>query len=128
MIRHYCGPAALSILTGKDITIIIEKVLELRGYSSNKAVVAGMWWREMKEVLHDTEVKIEELIVPRPEVTLARWLKVHKRDSRPYLVFASHHFLVVKGRKIFDNQFMDGIWLRKYTHRRMRVKNVYVCG
>jgi hypothetical protein len=128
MKKHYCGPVALSILTGKDITIITGKVLGLRGYSSNKAVVTGMWWREMKEVLQDTGIKIEELTVPKPRVTLARWLKIQKRDPRPYLIFASHHFLVVKGRKIFDNQFIDGVWLRKYTHRRMGVKNVCVCG
>jgi hypothetical protein len=60
--------------------------------------------------------------------TLAGWLRKPRDIEQAYLVVTTHHYLIVKGRKIIDNHFPDGVWLRQYKGRRARVERVWAVG
>lgn len=56
--------------------------------------------------------------------TFAAWLKTRDR-KRVYLVHVSHHYVVVAGDRVIDNQMKDWTPVSKSKHRRRRVENVW---
>jgi len=115
----YCGPFALHFTTRGDHDEIVQKIKEHR--NSNRPV-RGVWHYELVNVLKYYGVGFSELPRIRPKITLARWLKITKRHPKwCYIVMITGHYVVIKGRKLYDNCNRKGVWLRRYNHRRRRV-------
>ena len=86
----------------------------------------------MVGVLTGYKIHAVKIAVQYPYTTLARWLKITRplrscHPARPFLVNVTDHYIVVCGRKIYDNFFTEGVWLRRYPHRRIRVKKAWLC-
>lgn len=123
----YCGPAALSCITGLTVSDILDTLLR-RGRH-----VRGMKDYEMVQALHlagfypqpvKTHATDERFVFPaRDNWTLAQfiWRNKSRNAQDVFLLSTPSHYLVLRGRKIFDNHHPEGIFIRDYPHRRSRI-------
>lgn len=138
--NKFCGPAALALITGRPVDEMVAIVKSYRWKSyrrDSRWPVKGMRNKEMVEILFNCGFDIVKMAshVDKQygtEPTLAKWLRLTRviRNPRPTLAFlvnVTGHYIVVCGRKIYDNHNPDGVFLRQYRHRRVRVKNAWEC-
>lgn len=121
--RSYCGPTALTIITGRtyreceDILRGVKKRKVITGVSNQDLMVS------LVRMIPDWFMDLREFKRKGKRPTLARWLRERKKEERPelFLVITTNHCLVVRGNKVYDNHFPNGTWLSKYNRRRNRV-------
>lgn len=140
----FCGPAALSLLTGEHVDDCVAAVREIRkARRPNKRVcIRGMHNLEMLRVLRNLGFQYNPLharpdypVRPRSKhagnaPTLAQFLR-WKRDRTPsqrFLLCTRNHYLVLRGNKIYDNNNPTGVFIRQYNHRRKRITAVWEVG
>lgn len=145
----FCGPAALSLLTGRHVDKCVQEVhfyrRRLRGHAllcedldccnSVRYSVSSMDKSEITRVLVRMGYTINtafhwELDKPKRKPTLVafkRWLKRQPcwSPKKKYLVLVTGHYVVVKGIKLFDNANPDGVFFGKYNGRRRRVSQAW---
>lgn len=126
--NRYCGPAALSIITGVDtaeaasIIRFVSRRPSIKGTSSYEILKAlsllGYQGRSALKV--DPRNK-------QANPTLAAWLKSETRDSsKLYLVAAGHHWQVVQGRRFCCGKTGEVVSIRhEGVKRRARVTGVW---
>jgi hypothetical protein len=138
----FCGPAALSLITGKHVDECVKEVHAYRNLCKDPDCcdpalrsVRGMSNTEMLRVLlnmkhqntpvsslfgYDTSSLKENPTL----VTFMRWLKRQGRwdAKKVYLLNTTGHYVVMKGIKLFDNRNPEGVFFGKYNRRRVRVK------
>ena len=151
--RHnrYCGPCALSILTGQDTgecagTIrALSGVTAVRGTSpaqlmdaiecfgfkvigANYPPLNNHWFRD-HEALHDTSGRLyQSRRNLKHAPTLAGWLKKNKSmrtSGRVFLLCVGWHWAVVSGRRYACGLTEDIVSVRKAPKRRARVSAVW---
>lgn len=140
----FCGPAALCLITGLSDVESLDILKRITG----RKVIRGLSFREMERAFwaagyHSVPcpsfggnpkvytrnmnywngMSITETVVRTGKATLATWIrKTGKRDPEQwYFINTTGHFIALKGRKIYDNSHPDGVFLRKYKHRRISV-------
>jgi hypothetical protein len=136
----FCGPAALSLLTGRHVDVCIREIRACSVYyKSTNRPVQDMSKNDMLLALDrmgytinsafhwDVSGLCKERGKKPTLVALMRWLK--RQDSwspkKKYLVWVTDHFMVMKGIKLFDNSNPDGVFFGKYDQRRSRVLQVW---
>jgi len=100
--NSFCGPAAISIITGKPVSEITEQLRRNRGYRTTIRGVAN--W-EIISVLqyYGHFARQIELSIKRP--TVAQFIKrlqsaLSLESGINYLVNTTGHYVVIRGRKI----------------------------
>lgn len=127
--NRYCGPAAVSIITGRTAECAVRWMLVARGYEPGErnGGIKGSWASEVGRALHALgyTLGMGRGVENRP--TLARWLRdrTPAQRARTYLVSAGSHFLVVRGNKVACSLTGAPVNLRAYPHRRYRVRSYY---
>jgi hypothetical protein len=127
----YCGPFALGYLLGitpDEAAALIREDRQQRQYRFGQAnlwggrpkqlTVRGVYNHEMVRIL-ENHTHIQQrtgYYVPKP--TLAAWLK---GKSGLWLVNVTSHYVVLDGRKLYDNGHREGVPLREWKKRRVRV-------
>jgi hypothetical protein len=143
--NKFCGPAALSLLTGRHVDSCIKEIRAFRnrdGFLSGfrRRPVKGMDKTEVVRVLnrmgympqtvfhweldHVPLKSLDEQDSGKPTlVAFMRWLKKHPcwSPKKKYLVMVTDHYVVVRGRKLFDNHNPEGVFFGRYDRRRKRV-------
>ena len=138
---RWCGPTALSVLTGRCYKNTYQDMQRLRNRRKigkislrNAEPISGVWQREVLDMLeiygyHADTHQWECSYKMEWQITFARWLRdtYHDRDKKAwYLVCLNGHFCVIKGNKVFDQHTpANGTTLKKYKFRRTKVVNVY---
>jgi hypothetical protein len=122
----FCGPAALSLITGKSVDDCVSVLKRVR--QSTRAV-KGVYNEEMREALGHLGYRMHVLPV-RGKPTLARILRSLKErgPEHIFLINTTGHYVVLRGRKIYDNKNPEGIFVRHYRHRRARVYATWILG
>lgn len=99
--NRFCGPAALSIISGIDTA----EAAALIRHVSRKRSVKGTTYGELLRALSllgyraTSAAKLDPL-TPKANPTLAAYLKSEERDGRSlYLIAAGNHWQVVQGRR-----------------------------
>jgi len=117
--NQFCGPAALSLITGKSVDDCVSVLKDVR--QSSRAV-KGVYNGEMREALSHLGYRMYVLPV-RGRPTFARLLRSLKErgPEHIFLINTTSHYVVLRGRKIYDNKNPEGIFVRQYQHRRARV-------
>ncbi len=118
--NHYCGPAALSLLTGKSVDEVAAALRE----RFNRRAIFGVTGVAMREILRQYGHDPSPVLTDGSRPTLARFLRMTK-DRGPgerFLINVTGHYLVLRGRKLYDNKNPEGVFVRQYAHRRKRVK------
>lgn len=136
----FCGPAALSAITGRTVEECVT-VLKECGTRKDWKSVRGVANFEMERALgvmgFDAVESFGEIQphycygaethTARNWPTLTQWLKqsrAYRKKDSVYLVSLAHHFIVIQGCKVWDNFHEDGRPLRKFMSR-CRVTAVY---
>jgi len=117
--NSYCGPAAISLLTGHHVTLCCHYVRRVRMNSRPVKSVSNGTMLDALKLMGKTTREIPVHGEPTL-VGLVRQLRLRKPAQR-FLIRTTTHFLVLSGRKVYDNHNPDGTWFGKYNHRRYRV-------
>ena len=128
--NRYCGPSAISCITGMTTGEAARLIRHVGGRKS----VKGSSVREVTEALTMCGIKSEYKsfgmkLNRRTGHTLAGWLKATVKErtaKRVFLIVAGWHFQLVQGRRIVCGILWDPTSIRgKRVKRRARVSNVY---
>jgi hypothetical protein len=119
--NRYCGPSALSIITGIDTgraAALLRKV-------SGKRAIRGVSHHHMTTALnHLGVIPIIQgdysSLPPRKRPTLNQWAR--RKGGDMYLVSAGHHYQVIQGRRYCCSLTKKVVPLKQAPHRRARVK------
>jgi hypothetical protein len=117
----WCGPAALSIITGLDYETCRSALTRI-----GNRTIKGSYNHEMVAALRFFGYTIEQDDYPsRP--TLAAWTRRRKGDDATamFLVNITRHYVVVQGRKACDNVTRTPVFLKDMRLRRSRVERVW---
>jgi len=132
--QRYCGPAAISALTGRTAECAAAWINHRRGKPGHHVVV-GSGGREIKDTLESLGyMPFQEYPSPhfgyRPasdkHPTFSCWLDEREHKSGLYLVMLSDHCIAVEGNKLCDSQCPDGIHVEKSGFLRRRVEAAYL--
>ncbi len=123
--RIYCGPAAISAVSGRSIECAESWINYYRNARLDKVVV-GSYSTELIAALHELgyRSKRTEVYDSKNSPTLAAWLRKRSNRNAMVIVVLTSHFVVVKGNKFVDNFTMNPVFIRKAPHRRSRVKEI----
>jgi hypothetical protein len=124
--NRFCGPAAISALTGVHVddaarTLrILSHRQAIKGVSASymTAALAKLGWQALSVPLG----------VRKGKPTLTQALAGVLRDRKPakaFLVGITGHWVVIQGRKLYDNRHPEGIFLGECPYRRKRVTHVW---
>ena len=137
---RWCGPTALSVLTGRRYQSTYQDLQRLRNRKKIGKVslrsaepIKGVYLRETLDMLevygYDADSEDDECTMKYLHQTFAAWLRetYHIRDRKAwYLIHLNGHYCVMKGNKVFDQHTpANGTTLKKYSMRRTRVITVY---
>jgi hypothetical protein len=140
-VNTYCGPFALGFILHKTPDEVAALVRRFRNYPTR---VRGMWNYEVTNILFAQGRAFESFccgqstflvdvargrlrswvpcfMVNTKQPTLAQWLKTRDKKGL-YMLNITGHYIVVKGRKIFDNCYTHGIWAKQYDHQQSHVR------
>lgn len=137
---RWCGPTALSVLTGRNYKNAYQDMQRLRNRKKIGKVslrsaepIKGVYLHETLDMLevygYDACNRNDECRPVFLHQTFAAWLRetYHIRDRKAwYLIHLNGHYCVMKGNKVYD-QFTPskGTTLKQYKFRRTRVITVY---
>jgi hypothetical protein len=147
----WCGPAAISAVTGEKVSTVVQWMKQLSGKRSIKGVSKGLMQRTMtmlgweastiqkfdSERINGGTERIGSSIVVvsgfstkyvpwKKRPTLARYLREHRADFQEHacIVELTGHWVAVYGRRFCDNHTKEPVFLRSSPHRRARVQSV----
>jgi len=147
----WCGPAAISAVTGEKVSTIVAEMKRLSGRNRIKGVSKGLMQRTMTmlgwEASTIQKFDSEKINTPEERVgygilisagvttkyvpwkkrpTLARYLREHRADFQEHacIVELTGHWVAVFGRRFCDNFTKEPVFLRSSPHRRARVQSV----
>tara|TARA_R100001530_G_scaffold87193_1_gene60722 strand:- start:249 stop:791 length:543 start_codon:yes stop_codon:yes gene_type:complete len=143
----WCGPTALTVLTGKRYDIIEKDLLKLAnkykssgGFNLRTASfvrkpkpkvkeIKGMHNSEMRKALNKYGYSMKSSDMHGSSKTFRQWTKetYGKRGKKWFLVQAGYHYLVVKGNKVWDtNTPEEGIPITKARwYKRARMQTLF---
>lgn len=126
--NRFCGPAALSAITGQTTD---ETAAMLRRVTGKRSIM-GTWASDLLRALQCfgfTAAVVIDFTEEPMRPTLARWLKDTTADrttGRVFLISAGHHWQVVSGRRFVDSKTRSIVSIRDpKVHRRARVRKVW---
>jgi hypothetical protein len=134
----YCGPAALSIITGKTVEELglagrkgmreneVKSILFRNGFKTTGIVFKQDSFSRTRHDPYWVDFVHDEIVFMGP--TLAKFLRERTPDQRrkTMIITAGNHFVVVELDWLTDNHHTDGIAISDYPHRRRRVRDAMI--
>jgi len=124
----WCGPAALSAVTGHSTAVIVAALKEMTGRRIIKAMYPMDLVRYLRHAGYLAGITYEYGAGDRP--TLAAWIR--DRKQRPWterhIVMVTGHFVALSPRLFADNKNRTPIPHKQAPHRRSRVHQVITLG
>ena len=135
-LNRYCGPAALSIVTG----MATGEAARLLRHHSGKASIKGTTDGQMIRAFRACGVTMKPIYFKPAEAkvirgktetrpTLTQWLRDSqsiRTPGRVFLISAGHHWQIISGRRFCCGRTKAIVSITaKGTNRRARVENVY---
>ncbi len=147
----WCGPAAISAVTGEKVSTIVDLMKQLSGRRCIKGVGTGLMQRTLAKLgweattIHKFDA--EKVNTPAEQIgygmfvsagfttnyipwkkrpTLARYCRQHRADFQEHacIVETTGHYVAVFGRRFCDNHTKEPVFLKQSPHRRARVSKV----
>lgn len=123
--NRFCGPSAISILTGMSTG---EAARLLRSVSGRRQI-KGTGNSLMYKGLAKCGLRMAHLPIRLRPMTLAQWLKLtvgERTPGRVFLVSAGNHWQIITGRRYACGRIREIVSIRdKRVKRRCRVEDVY---
>ena len=115
--RHWCGPSALAIITGRTLNYCHNKLARIKGIEPR--YLKGVYNRQMRLALAEMGYEIENVNIPLRAgkrtmhmPTLKQYIMNEQTtaDMRSVLLInVTNHYVVAQGGKIADNHCPDPI-------------------
>lgn len=121
--NRYCGPSALSILTGLDTGRTAALLRRISGARS----IRGTGTSTVKQALWSLGINMSWVAVMGRRPTLVQWLK-QTRDQRgdnTYLLAVGKHWAIIQGRRYACGIVRKPVPFKDSPKRRARVTEVY---
>lgn len=124
--NHFCGPAAIAALTGVHVDDAARVLRNVSGKRAIMGIDARHMLAALKKLGHEPHTLLPVTTGKRPTLTqaLAGVLRDRKPDEA-FLVTITDHYVVIKGRRLWDNKHPEGIWLGECPYRRKRVRAIW---
>lgn len=122
--NDYCGPAAISCLTGMSCEFAAWNIQAGR---ENKRAVASVCISELVDLLRGLDCTAEEIQEARG-ITLGKFDKdVAGGLKDAVLIYLTNHFVVCDpyDRTYYDNQVLGPRWIDEFPSTRRKIKNAY---
>lgn len=117
--NRYCGPAALSILTGCDT----GQAAALLRKASGRRAIKGTYHSEMLDALRLLGITPYRIAHQGQLPTLAQWHRETRRSADEVILLSvGYHFAVVQGRRYVCGLTTTPVPLRKAPKWRARVR------
>ncbi len=125
--RTWCGPSAISALTGWTVDEAARWIWAHRGRKGTPQGIRGTLSGEVRSCLSAAGLGTSRLRVEGTP-TLAQWLRRRGPELRKatVLIVAGNHWIVVKGRKLVDSHTKTPVGIGKAPHRRKRIEAAYL--
>ena len=128
----WCGPGAISILTGNRVEYICKKIAKFRnngkakGYWTAKRI-KGMGNFEMRYILDHMGYQMVKLLDVKG-ITLGRWIDTYctKHHRAICLVNVTDHYVVTHLGQVADNRTPKGCPLAEHPSRRCKIDHVWI--
>jgi len=124
--NRYCGPAAVSVLTGVD-TDTASKII--RSENPRIRAVRGLAEVDLFRALKACGMTVETVPLKKKRGTLINWIN-ENRDARTddavFLIVAGHHYQIINGSRYIcglTNTFVP--FFHEKVKRRAHVRGVY---
>lgn len=132
--RKWCGPSAVSALTGWSVDEAARWIWERRGRKGTPKGVQGTHRHEIRACLSAAGLGTIRISTRREfnghddRPTLAEWMRKRGPELRraTVLLVVGNHYVVVRGRKFVDSGTMTPTSISKAPYRRARVNEAYV--
>lgn len=127
-LRVYCGPAAISAITGKPVRGYLREMINARRGRDGNKPVRGMFAHEVSSVLGKLGFQLIQVHACCRGKTLRQFVVDNwQGDKDPiFLVNLTGHYVVTRGRFVIDNWELDGCDVDEHHSRKTRVKGVYL--
>lgn len=120
----YCGPHAISVLTGASFEVVRAAINRVRRRPSNQGVM-GVSNGTMSTVLRWLGKEMVKYRVTG-DPTLKAWLRdADRKEGRPYLIEVTNHYVVVIDDWLIDNHTRGKVNINFAPHLKKRVKRVW---
>jgi hypothetical protein len=123
--NRYCGPSAISAVTGLTTGESARLIRKVSGRSSIKGTHAS----ELIGAFAQCNIEVSSAKLAFGQQTLGQWLKVSSssRGDDVYLISAGHHWQLVQGRRFVCGITREVVSQRdRRVKRKARVKAVYL--
>lgn len=122
--NRYCGPSALSILTGIDTGRAAALLRRVSGAPRIRGTSSGA----VKTALWNLGIHMSWTAMAGRRPTLTQWLKLTRtlRGDNTYLLAVGHHWAIIQGRRWACGIVGKPVPLKDSPKRRARVTEVYV--
>ena len=126
--NRYCGPAIMSMLTGKSADSngpIVKEMRNITGQRAIRSYSATNLFEMLKR--HGFQPKVTYKSIQKQGLTLNQWLNSDGKDriGRTFVILAFHHFFIVQGNKYFDRPYGFNVDVRKAPRVKRRGRMVY---
>ncbi len=124
--NRYCGPSAISILTGLDTADTARLLRLVSGRPAIKSTSSCEILTALRRLGIESNSIRSRYGSPR-RITLVRWLKLSRleRGTSPVLLAAGCHWLVVQGRRYACGISKTIVPFSQIPHRCARVEEAY---
>lgn len=122
--NNYCGPAALSALTGLSCEFIAQAIKDGR---DNNRPIATTCLSEMSDLLHGLNCDTKEIIQARG-LTLKQFDEdLVENLGHPVLIYVSNHFIVCDPYEAtyYDNTTDAPAFIDEFPSPRRKIKHAY---
>lgn len=124
--KHWCGPTALAIITGRTLKYCHNKLAAIRGQSP--ARLRGVWNSNMRIALdHMGFVAIR--VCPKQRKTLRHFIEEEQTTDQfrsVMLVNVTKHYVVIQRGMVVDNHCSTPMPVREHPMWRKRIDHMWV--
>ena len=132
--KRYCGPSALSVITGLRYmdSLMLLKAEKQKSYNDrskavSSIVIKGTHPAYMRRALEKLGYRLQSVKIT-PGITFAKWLRERSPELRKemVLVVAGNHYMVAQGNKACDGIVGDPVFISKMKGRRKRMETAHI--
>jgi hypothetical protein len=131
-IKTWCGPGALSILTGNRVEYCARKIAKVRNEARRTSWftpkrIQGVQNYEMRHALEQMGYQMIKLLDVE-DITLGRWIDTYctKHHRAIILVNVTDHYVVTHLGQVNDNRSKRPCPVQEHSSRRCKIQNAWI--
>lgn len=116
----YCGPAALTAVTGLDAKGEIRTALNRAKRRKHNAGICGVSTDELEGAMNILGIKFTKHLVFKQNLS-----KFCENHNGKWIIEVTKHYVAVEDNTVFDNRIRFGCDISEHPCKRMKVHSAY---